>query len=310
MVSVLLLIGPTATGKSAIAAEVAERVGAEIISADARAIYRGLEIGTDRPPPSILTRVPHHLVGILDLHEKYDAAAFRAHCERLVAEIHARGKGAVIAGGSTLYIRALTRGLFPGPAADPRLRAELAQCSLAQLQEELARVDPSSAARIHPADRVRLTRALEVVRLTGRPLTALWGTERAFPWPLVTIGLTLAREELHRRIEARVARMLAAGLVDEARRLWAKEAPANDLGARTIGYGELFAYFRGECDLPEAQRRIVRNTKAYARRQLAFFRSEPGVRWLDVTERSPREVAEEVIVRWRAAEAGLESDTC
>ncbi|MBC7169779.1 tRNA (adenosine(37)-N6)-dimethylallyltransferase MiaA [Candidatus Bipolaricaulota bacterium] len=310
MRSVLLLIGPTAVGKSAIAVEVAERVGAEIISADARAIFRGLEIGTDRPPPQILSRVPHHLIGALNPAERYDAAAFRADCERLVAEIHARGRRTIVVGGSTLYVRALTRGLFPGPAADPHLREELAHRSLAALREELAQVDPPSAARIHPADRVRLIRALEVVRLTGRPLSSSWGEEQPFPFPLVKIGIALDRGELHRRIEARVSRMLAAGLIEEARRLWERGIPPNAPAARTIGYRELFAYFRGELDLGEAERKIVRNTKTYARRQLAFFRAEADVHWLDGTGRTAAEVAEEAIAHWRAAEASLESIPC
>lgn len=308
--TVLLLIGPTAVGKSAVAVEAAEEVGAEIISADARAIYRGLEIGTDRPPPEVRARVPHHLVGTLDPREPYDAARFRADCERLVGEIHGRARRAIVVGGSTLYVRALTQGLFPGPPADPHLRAELACHALADLRSELARVDPAATARIHPGDRVRLVRALEVYRLTGRPLSASWGTEQPFPWPLVKVGLILNRNELHRRIEARVERMFVAGFLSEAQALWEAGLPPHTPAARTIGYRELFAHFRGECDLAQATRRIVRNTKAYARRQLAFFRSEPGVRWLDVTGRSPREVAEEVIAHWRATDKGLESQTC
>lgn len=304
--TVLLLIGPTAVGKSEVAVAVAEAVGGEVISADARAIYRGLEIGTDRPPREILARVPHHLVGILDPLERYDAARFRADCERLVAEIQGRGHRAIIVGGSTLYVRALTRGLSPGPAADPELRAELAQHPTAELREELERVDPASAARIHPADRVRLIRALEVHRLTGQPLTAAWGSEKAFPWPLVRVGLAVERSELGRRIEARVARMFAEGLVEEARGLWDRNLPPEAPAGRTIGYRELFPYFAGEYDLAEAKRRIVRNTKAYARRQLAFFRAEPRVHWLDVTGRTPSEVATEIIAHWQAAESGLE----
>ncbi len=304
--TVLLLVGPTAAGKSEVAVAVAEAVGGEIISADARAIYRGLEIGTDRPPREVLARVPHHLVGTLDPWEHYDAARFRADCERLVAEIQGRDHRTIIVGGSTLYVRALTRGLSPGPAADPQLRAELAQRPTAELREEVARVDPESAARIHPADRVRLVRAVEVHRLTGRPLTASWGSEKAFPWPLVPVGLTVERSELGRRIEARVARMLAEGLIEEARRLWNLDLPSDAPAVRTIGYRELFPYFAGEYDLDEARRRIVRNTKAYARRQLAFFRAEPRVHWLDVTGRPAPEVATEVIAHWQAAESGLE----
>ncbi len=306
--TVLLLIGPTAVGKSAVAVAVAERVGAEVISADARAIYRGIEIGTDRPSPEELARVRHHLIGVLDLADRYDAAAFRADCERLVPEIYARGRRAIIVGGSTLYVRALTRGLFPGPRADPRLREELAARSIADLREELAQVDPVSAGRIHPADRVRLVRALEVYRLTGHPLSLSWGSEQAFPWPLVKVGLALDREELHRRIEARVARMFAAGLVAEAERLWKKGIPPEAPAVRTIGYRELFAYVRGEYPLEEAQRRIVRNTKAYARRQLAFFRAEEGVQWIGAT--NWKAAAREAIAVWRSADAGLESSPC
>lgn len=308
--SILLLIGPTAAGKSQVAVWVAERVRAEIISADARTIYRGLDVGTDRPEPKLLARVPHHLVGILDPRERYDAARFRADCERLISEIQARDRRAVIAGGSTLYVRALTRGLFPGPAADPRLREALAQRPLAELRAELERVDPASASRVHPEDRVRLVRALEVHRLTGRPLSAFWGSEAPFPWPLVKIGLTVDRRELHQRIEDRVERMFAAGLVEEARRLWEMGLPPDAPVVRTIGYRELLGHFREEYDVAEAQRRIVRNTKAYARRQLAFFRAESDVRWLDVTGRSVPAVAAEVLAVWRAAEPGLELDLC
>lgn len=308
--TVLLLFGPTAAGKSTVAEAVAEERGAEVISADARAVYRGLEIGTARPSPEVLNRVPHHLVGMLDPGQTYDAVRFRSDCERLVAEIHARGRRAIIVGGSTLYVRALTRGLFPGPAADPGMRTELAQRPTAALGEELARVDPASAARIHPSDRVRLTRALEVYRLTGRPLSAAWGNEVPFPWPFVKIGLTLERGELHRRIEDRVRRMFAAGLVEEARRLWNRRLPPDTPAVRTIGYQELFTHFRGEHDLGEAERRIVKNTRAYARRQLAFFRSESGVQWLDVTRLSLREVAAEVLDAWRTADSDLESIPC
>jgi tRNA dimethylallyltransferase len=308
--SVLVLVGPTAVGKSEVAVRVAEEVGAEIISADARAIFRGLDVGTDRPRPEVLDRIPHHLIGVLAPDERYDAARFRSDCERLVPEIHARDRRAIVVGGSTLYVRALTRGLFPGPAADPGIRAELAQRSTAELRAEVARVDPPSAARIHPADRVRLVRAVEVHRLTGRPLSASWGTERPFPWPLTVIGLAIEQAELRRRIERRVERMLASGLVEEARHLWELRLSPDTPAMRTIGYREIFGHFRGDYDLAEAKRRIVRNTKAYARRQLAFFRAESHVRWLDVTGRGPDEVAAAVIAGWRAAEAALESPLC
>ena len=296
--SVLLIFGPTASGKSQVAAWVAVRAGAEVISADARAIYRGLEIGTARPPRELLHHVPHHLIGVLDPQERYDAARFRADCERLVKEIHARGRRAIVVGGSTLYVRALTRGLFPGPPADPTLRRELSARPLPELYEELCRVDPRAAAHIQPSDRVRIVRALEVYRLTGKPISAHWGREKPFPWPLVKVGLTLDRKELYRRIEARVEDMFSLGLVEEARRLWELGLPPDAPAARTIGYQELFDYFQGKCTLKEAKQKIVAHTKAYARRQLTFFRTEEGVHWIDVTGRSPAEVGEEVLRLW------------
>jgi len=303
---VLLIIGPTAVGKSRVAAWVAERVGGEIISADARAIYRGLEIGTDRPSDELIERVPHHLIGVLDPRDTYDAARFRADCERLVTEIHARGLRAIVVGGSTLYVRALTKGLFPGPPADPVLRRELSGRPLPELYEELRRVDSQAAARIHPSDRVRIVRALEVYRMTGRPISSFWGREKPFPFPLVKVGLTLEREELYRRIEVRVERMFQRGLLEEARRLWELGLPPDAPAARTIGYQELFSHFRGECTLEEAKRKIVADTKAYARRQLAWFRAEEGVHWIDVTGRPLEEVGAEVLRTWSREDPTLE----
>ena len=304
--TVLLLFGPTAVGKTRAAAYVAEKTGAEVISADARTIFRDLSVGADRPPPEILARVPHHLVGVLPPEARYDAAQFRKDCERIVQEIFERGKRAIIVGGSTLYIRALTRGLFPGPSADPKVRAELSRLSAEELQAELLKIDPESARKIHPRDRVRMIRALEVFRLTGRPISAQWGKEEPFPWPLVKVGLRCSREELYRRIEERVERMFAQGLVEEAKKLWEMKLPEDAPILRTIGYRELFGYFRGEYDLSEAKRLILRHTKDYARRQLAFFRAEKDTVWLDVTGKTAEEVGEEVLGVWRAHDPSLQ----
>jgi tRNA dimethylallyltransferase len=304
--TVLLLFGPTAVGKTRVAAYVAEKTGAEVISADARTIFRDLSVGADRPPPEILARIPHHLVGALPPEARYDAAQFRKDCERIVQEIFERGKRAIIVGGSTLYIRALTRGLFPGPSADPQIRAELSRLSAEELRSELMKVDPESARKIHPRDRVRMIRALEVFRLTGRPISAQWGREKPFPWPLVKVGLRCSREELYRRIEERVERMFAQGLVEEARRLWEMGLPEDAPILRTIGYRELFGYFRGDYDLAETKRRILRHTKDYARRQLAFFRAEKDAVWLDVTGKTAEEVGEEVLGVWRTLDPSLQ----
>ncbi|MGC9529584.1 MAG: tRNA (adenosine(37)-N6)-dimethylallyltransferase MiaA [Candidatus Bipolaricaulaceae bacterium] len=297
----LLLVGPTAVGKTQVAARVAEARGGEVISADARAVYQGLEVGTDRPRPEVTRRVPHHLIGVLSPRQRYDAARFRADCERLVGEIHGRGRRAVVAGGSTLYVRALTRGLFPGPAADPSLRRALAARPADELYAELARVDPEAAAKIQPQDRVRMVRALEVYRKAGRPISSFWGEERPFPWPLVRVGLFADRPALYRRIEARVERMFAAGLVEEARRLWEQDLPPDAPARRTIGYRELGAYFRGQASLEEVKAQVVAHTKAYGRRQLAWFRAEEGIRWIDVTGRPLEEVVAAVLALWPAA---------
>jgi len=298
-VTVLLLTGPTASGKSRIALWLAEQTQAEILSADARAVYRGLVIGTDRPSEEALAAVPHHLIGVLDPEETYDAARFRADCERLVGAIHARGRRAIVVGGSTLYIRALTRGLFPGPSADRALRQELSGVSDEELHAQLQRIDPEAAVRIGSGDRVRLIRALEVYRATGVPLSEQLGAERPFPWPLLRVGVYVEREELRRRITRRVERMFSAGLVDEARALWGRGLPAEAPARRTIGYQELFAHFRGEMSLEEAQGRIVARTNDYARRQMAWFRKE-NLTWVDATGREVADVGGQILAMWDA----------
>lgn len=289
-----LIVGPTAVGKSEIAVELAELVDGEVVSADARAVYRDLEIGTAKPPPELRRRVPHHLLGTVPWWERYDAVRFRRDCERVVREILGRGKLPVIVGGSTLYVRALTVGIFAGPGASPEIRAELSVRPTGELYRELERVDPVAAGKIRPHDRVRIIRALEVHRLTGKPISRFWGKESPFPWPLLVVGVTMDRGTLYRRIAARVEEMFAQGLVEEARALFHTKLPAEAPVLRTIGYRELFDHFRGKLSLEAAKKRIVANTKAYARRQLTWFRREPGIRWIDRKGLSPKEVAERI----------------
>ncbi|NOX45117.1 MAG: tRNA (adenosine(37)-N6)-dimethylallyltransferase MiaA [Caldiserica bacterium] len=289
-----LIVGPTAVGKSEIAVELAELLDGEVVSADARAVYHDLEVGTAKPPPELRARVPHHLLGFVPWWERYDAVRFRRDCERVVREILARDKLPVIVGGSTLYVRALTVGLFEGPGASPEIRAELSRRPLRELYAELSRVDPTAAARIRPNDRVRIIRALEVYRLTGTPISHFWGREKPFPWPLSVVGITMERAELYRRIAARVKEMIDRGLLDEARELFHTKLPADVPILRTIGYEELFDHLRGKLPLEAAVQKIITDTKAYARRQLVWFRREPGIHWIDRTGRSPREVAREI----------------
>ncbi len=290
-----LIIGPTAVGKSEIAVELAELIGGEIISADARAVYHDLEVGTAKPSHELRQRVPHHLLDFVPWWDRYDAVRFRRDCERTVQEILGRGKIPVIVGGSTLYVRALTVGLFEGPGADPRVRAELAKRPTDELYRKLEQVDPAAAERICPNDRVRIIRALEVFHLTGKPISYFWGKERPFPWPLLVVGITMDREELYRRIAARVEEMFSRGLLTEALMLFGTKLPSDAPILRTIGYEELFDHLRGKIPLEAARRRIVANTKAYARRQLTWFRREPGIVWIDRGERTSRQVAEEIL---------------
>jgi len=304
-VTVLLLVGPTAVGKTEVALQVAERAGAEIISADARAVYRGLDIGTDRPSDEALRRVPHHLIGVVDPRTAYDAVRFRRDCEQLVCAIHTRGRRAMVVGGSTLYVRSLTRGLFEGPPADVEYRRAMEDVPTETLHAQLSEIDPEAAARISPNDRVRMVRALEVYRNTGRTISSFWGHERPAPWPMAKVGLHRDRNELRRRIEARVDRMLDEGLLNETRALHEAGLPPDAPAARTIGYRELFAHLQGEVGLAEARRRIAAGTKAYARRQLSWFRREE-LAWIDVTDREPGDVAREVLFIWEQADRGVE----
>ncbi len=289
-----LIVGPTAVGKSEIAVELAEMIGGEVISADARAVYHDLDVGTAKPSCELRARVPHHLLDFVPWWERYDAVRFRRDCERVTQQILGRGKVPVIVGGSTLYVRALTVGLFGGPGASREIRAELSQRPVEELYMELRRIDPQAAAKIRPNDRVRIVRALEVYYLTGKPISHFWGKEKPFPWPLLVVGIVTDRSELYRRIVARVEEMFSRGLLNEARILLRTKLPADVPILRTIGYEELFDYLRGQLSLEAAKRRIVANTKAYARRQLVWFRNEPGIRWLDRTGRSSREVAQEI----------------
>jgi len=295
---VLVLFGPTAVGKTAVALEVARRLDGEIISADSRAFFRELDIVTDKPTPAQRAEVPHHLVDCVPLDGAYDAMTFREDVARLVPDIVERGRIPLVVGGGTLYLGALLRGLFEGPGSDPRMRETLAPRSVESLHAELERIDPPAAAAIHPNDRLRLERAIEVHRLSGRPISA-WQAEAApLPFRFVVIGLQRERSEHRRAIAERVDRMLDEGLVNETERLKAAGLRPNAQAYRTIGIPESAALLAGEISIDEAATRIVSRTWQLARRQSAWFRREEAVRWIDVTGRYVDDVAGEVIEHW------------
>lgn len=297
---VIVIVGPTAGGKSALALALAQRLpeGGEIISADSMQVYRGMDIGTAKPGREEQSLVPHHLIDVIEPHEPYSVDAWLTAAERLIGEIRARGRRPIVVGGTNLYVKALLEGMFDGPPADENLRREAAAWPVERLHAEVARIDPAAAARIHRNDRKRLTRALEVFRATGRPLSqwqSQWGA--ASPREVLLIGLEWPVEAINRRINARVRSMIAAGLVEEVRRLHSQ----GRLGAQAreaLGYKQLIAACEGRSTLEEAIEQIGIETRRFARKQrtwLKSFRRHPGSIWLDCGADCAQDVVEQAL---------------
>lgn len=292
------LVGATASGKSEVANFLAEKFRGEIVGADSRQIYRGLEVGTDAPSQTVRARVPHHFVAFLEPSDTYSAGRYGREAREVIRGIESRDRVAIVAGGSGLYVRALLEGLFEGPARDERIRARLTRRlheeGLEALRAELRRVDPDALAEILSGDSVRVIRALEVHELTGRPISALRRERRRAPLPALVFGLRWPRPLLHERIEARLDRQLARGFLEEAARLLERDLPEEAPGPRTLGYRELLSHLRGELSLEQARTRIALKTRQLAKHQETWFRNTAGVAWFEM--RSQEDVA-------RAAEA-------
>jgi tRNA dimethylallyltransferase len=280
------IVGPTGAGKTTIALAVAERIAAEIVNADSRQLYRAMDIGTAKPSPEELRRVPHHLIDIRDPDDPLDVAAFTELARAAIAEITGRGRPVIVVGGSGLYLRVLRAGIFAGPPADATIRARLSKAAddhgLRVLHTRLAAIDPAAAARISPNDRIRIVRALEVFELTGEPISALQARHHFGPQPYtsLTVGVTRPRELLYAAIDRRFDDMIEAGLIDEVRRLMRAGYDAAAL-SRTTGYREVAAYLRGELDRAAAVDRAKRESRRLAKRQLTWFRAEPDIIWID-----------------------------
>jgi tRNA dimethylallyltransferase len=280
----LALVGPTASGKSALAMRLAEETGAEIVSCDSLQVYRGLDVGSAKPPVEERRRVRHHLVDVVDPDQVFSAADYARLARAALADIRSRGRAAIVAGGTGLYLRALLRGLFTGPPRDVDLRRRLegvaARFGDVKLHRLLARVDPASAARLDPRDRVRVIRALEVYRASGRSLTEHHRevTEPLQGFAVFTLGLAPDRERLREAVERRARQMMEGGLVDEVRGLLARFAP--DLRPlQAIGYRQAVAVVQGRLPEDAALRDIVKETMRYAKRQMTWFRHQEDVRW-------------------------------
>jgi len=277
----IALIGPTASGKTDLAFEVARRFPVEIVSLDSAQVFVGMDIGTAKPDRETLERFPHHLIDLITPEERYSAAQFRADALRVMAEITARGKVPLLVGGTMLYFKALVEGLADLPPADPALRAtidaEAAERGWPALHAELAKGDPATAARLAPTDSQRIQRALEVLRLTGKPLGDFWQgqAKEALPYRLLTIALAAPeRKILHERIARRFRAMLAAGLVAEVETLRARYRLSADLPSmRCVGYRQVWEMLEGGLPVAELADRGIFATRQFAKRQLTWLRA-------------------------------------
>jgi tRNA dimethylallyltransferase len=289
---VALIMGPTGAGKTDLALKLAERLPVDIVSVDSAMVYRGMDIGTGKPDAATLQRVPHRLVDILDPSQSYSAGQFVRDAERAIDEIHARGRLPLLVGGTMLYFRALRRGIAEMPSADPRVRAEIdaeaAHRGWPALHADLERIDPRAAARIQPNDAQRIQRAIEVFRVTSKPLTELHAA--AAPPRADLDRVTFAwvpsdRARLYDAIERRFHAMLRAGFLDEVRGLYERGDLHADLPAiRSVGYRQLWEHLRGDVALESAIERGILATRHLARRQLVWLRADEGVRWFDPLE--------------------------
>ncbi len=284
----VFLMGPTASGKTALAVALAERFPLEIISVDSALVYRGLDVGSAKPDAATLARAPHHLIDVRDPAETYSVAAFRDDALRLMADIAARGRVPFLVGGTMLYFRALLQGLDDLPRADAALRRTLEAAAAARgwpaLHADLAAVDPLTAARLAPNDAQRIGRALEIFHLSGRPMSALLArAERVLPYRALQLALVPSdRAELHRRIAARFDAMLDAGLLDEVRRLRADPRLTADRPAmRAVGYRQAWAFLDGLIGIDALRERGIAATRQLAKRQLTWLRSWPDATVLD-----------------------------
>jgi tRNA dimethylallyltransferase len=283
------ILGPTAIGKTAVAVKLAQRIDAEIVSLDSRQIYRQMDIGAAKPTLEEQRAVRHHLISCVDVGQPFSVADYQRLADAAIADIQNRGKRVLVVGGAGLYFRALVDGLFDGPGADPAVRARLQREAEEKggraLYERLRKYDPEAAERIHPNNRSRVIRALEVYELTGRPISAFqtqW--DEAKPrYIFRAFGLNMPRWLLYARIEKRVDEMVAAGLVAEVKKLLEQGYPRDSAAMQGFGYKEFIEHLDGQRTFEEAIGLLKQNTRRFAKRQLTWFRKDPRIEWIDVS---------------------------
>lgn len=311
MQKLLVVVGPTAVGKTEISIQLAKRLNGEIISADSMQIYCGMDIGTAKPTLEEQAGIPHHMLDIVDPGQPFSVADYQSQARQKIEEIAARGRMPILAGGTGLYVRAVIDPYNFIPADTDwdlraRLRRQAQEAGLDALHQWLSEIDPVAAERIHTNDERRIIRALEVYQTTGQPLS-FWEqqTDRQKPlYDLIMIGLSRPRTELYERINQRVDLMLEQGLLAEAQDLMAKGLDETFIASQAIGYKEFFAYLRGKESLAEASERLKQGTRRYAKRQLTWFRADKRVQWIEVGENSTavelvNEILQIVAERWK-----------
>jgi tRNA dimethylallyltransferase len=287
-IDIVIVQGPTASGKSDLAVRLAQEFSGEIINADSMQVYRGMDIGSAKPSRQMLDSVPHHLVSIIEPDQPFSAADFCRAAHEAIRDIHRRGNKAIIVGGTGLYIKVLTRGLIDSPGGDETIRSELgafaAKYGNLELYRRLSVVDPVTADKLHPNDLLRIIRALEVLQMTGRPISELRNEHRfgdTTGYRYLKVGIAIDREELYRRIDDRVERMMEIGLVEEVEGLFAKGYSPMLKPMLSLGYRQICDFLMGKYTLQEAVRLIKRDTRRYAKRQMTWFRRDNEIIWFE-----------------------------
>ncbi len=283
----IAILGPTAVGKTCVAIHLAQEFDGEIVSADSRLVYRGMNIGTAKPTAEEQRRVPHHLIDLVEPDEPFTLAQYQQMAYATIADIHTRGHVPFLVGGSGLYVRAVLDGLaIPRVAPNLERREELGRQEATELYAHLRLMDPLAADRIDPRNKRRVIRAIEVCEAAGEPVSGLQA-ERAPNYRILRIGLTLPRDELYRRINARVDEMMAAGLVDEVKNLLDRGYALDTPAMSGLGYRQIALYVRGEATLEEAVRLLKRDTRRFVHHQYSWFRpDDPRIRWFDLSQAS------------------------
>ena len=287
-IKLVIIQGPTASGKSELAVALAERFSGEIVNADSMQVYRGMDIGTAKPTREMRERIPHHLLDIIEPDQPFSAADFRRSAEKAIHDIHGRGKRVFIVGGTGLYIKALTKGLIDSPGGDETLREELKELARSrgnlELYKRLSLVDPATAEKLHPNDLVRVIRALEVHEMTGRSISEFRNRHRFCEisgYSCLKLGMAIDRAELYNRIDERVDRMMEQGFMEEVKNLHSRGYSPDLKPMRSLGYRHICSFLAGEYSLEDAVNILKRDTRRYSKRQMTWFRKDDEIKWFE-----------------------------